>query len=362
VKRKILFVIPDLQHGGAERVVVRLLEHLPRARFELHLALVQREGALLSEVPDDIEIHDLGAGRVRRALVPLARLIRRLQPDVVLPQLSHVNLALILLKPFLPRATRVVLHEHTTLSAEVAEPGRGRLWAAAYRLLYPRADLILCCSHAMADDMARAFAIPRQRLRVVRNPIDEERIARARVDSTSPFVGAGPHVLGVGRLAREKGYDRLIDAFALLVARVPGAELWLLGDGPERSGLEARARERGVAERVHLEGFCADPLPWFRHSDVVAQTSRREGLPVAVLESIACGARVVAFDCPGGTSEILAGLEGTALVPDGDLEALAAALERSIRPDAPRPGALPDEFRLGEVVRDFSEVLYGAAG
>ena len=58
MKRKILFVIPDLQHGGAERVVVRLLEHLPRARFELHLALVQRKGALLSEVPGDIEIHD----------------------------------------------------------------------------------------------------------------------------------------------------------------------------------------------------------------------------------------------------------------------------------------------------------------
>jgi glycosyltransferase involved in cell wall biosynthesis len=192
---------------------------------------------------------------------------------------------------------------------------------------------------------------------VVRNPIDQARIERARVQARSPFAGAGPHVLGVGRLAREKGYDRLIDAFALLAARQGDAQLWLLGDGPERPSLEGRARECGLAERIHLQGFTADPFPWLRHADVVAQTSRREGLPVAVLEAVACGARVVAFDCPGGTAEILAGLEGAVLVPDGDLEALAAALERSARADAPRPAALPDEFQLATVVREFSEIL-----
>ncbi len=357
MKRKVLFVIPHLQHGGAERVVVLLLRHLPRDRFDLHLALVSRQGAFLADLPDEVHVHDLAVKRMRRAVLPLWRLIRRLRPDVVVPQLTHVNIALILLRPFLPRGTRLLLHEHTILSAEVAERGRGPLWVAAFRWLYPRADRILCCSHAMASDMTRVYGIPEHKLRLVRNPIDEERVRGALAGATSPFAEPGPHVVGVGRLAYETGYDRLIDAFALLVARVPTAHLWLLGDGPERSALEARARERDVAERVHFEGYCADPYPWLRHASALAQTSRREGLPVAVLEAVACRTRVVAFDCPGGTSEILSGLEGAELVPDSDVEALAEALLRSTRSDAPRPTGLPSEFRLPRVVSEFTALL-----
>ena len=357
MKRKILFVIPHLEHGGAERVLVLLLQKLPRDRFELHLALVSRQGPLLGDLPADVTVHDLGARRLRRALRPLLRLIRRLRPDVVVAELSHVNVASVLLRPFMPRGTRLVLHEHTTLSAELAERRRGRHWGLAYRWLYPRADMILCCSHAMAADMKRSYGIPGARVRIVRNPIDAVRIARALADPESPYTGPGPHVLGVGRLAVEKGYDRLIDAFALLAERLPTAQLWLMGDGPERAALEVRARDHGLAERVHLHGYCADPFPWIRHADVLAQSSRREGLPVAVLEAVACGARVVAFDCPGGTSEILEGVEGTSLVDDGDVAALADALERSTRPEAPRPAGLPLEFRPDHVVQEFTTLL-----
>ena len=118
-------MIPHLQHGGAERVVVLLLRHLPRERFDLHLALVSRQGAFLADLPDEVHVHDLAVKRMRRAVLPLWRLIRRLRPDVVVPQLTHVNIALILLRPFLPRGTRLLLHEHTILSAELAERGRG---------------------------------------------------------------------------------------------------------------------------------------------------------------------------------------------------------------------------------------------
>lgn len=354
---RVLFLIPTMRMGGAERVVALLLQQLPRERFELHLGLVEATGEFLAQVPHDVTVHDLGAGRARRALLPLLRLTRRIRPDVIVPNLGYLNLVCLAGKLFLPRGTAVVPIEHTTLSGEVAEESRPSLWRAAYRLLYPRADRIVACSHAIADDLVSSFGLAPNEIAMIRNPIDEARIEQSLATGRSPFTGDGPHVVGVGRLSQVKGYDRLLEAFALLVTGGVSAELWLVGDGPEREKLEARAAELGLESRVHFAGYQAEPYPWMRHAAAFAQTSRREGLPVAVLEAAACGARLVAFDCPGGTREIVSAIPGAQLVADGDIRGLARALARALGPEPPPRARLPEEFRLARVIRDYAALL-----
>jgi glycosyltransferase involved in cell wall biosynthesis len=356
-RRKILFLIPSLRLGGAERVVALLLAHLPRDSFELHLGLVERAGEFLRDLPADVVVHDLGAGRVRRALLPLVRLVRRLRPDVIVPNLGYLNLLLLGARPLLPRSATIVPIEHTTLSAEVAEKARPGLWNAAYRALYPSADRIVACSHAIADDLVTSFGVASPRIRMIRNPIDEAKIEAALARGASPFSGDGPHIVGVGRLAHVKGYDQLIEAFALLVGGGIAAELWLVGDGPDRAALEAQATRLGLAERIHFAGFQPEPYPWMRFANVFAQSSRREGLPVAVLEAAACGARLVAFDCFGGTREIVSAIPGAQLVVDGDVRGFARALARALGPEPPPRARLPEEFRLARVIRDYTALL-----
>ena len=362
MSRRVLFVIPSLRLGGAERVVTLLAANLPRARFEVHVALVEAAGEFLADLPADVQVHDLRAGRVRRAVVPLVKLARRLRPDVIVPNLGYLNLALLAARFALPRSARVVLVEHTTLSGEVVGQRLPWLWRAAYHALYPRADRIVACSHAIADDLVTRFGVAPALIRMIRNPIDEARIEAALARSASVFHGDGPHVLAAGRLAAVKGYDRLVDAFALVAPLVPGAELWLLGDGPERAALEAQVRAHGLEARVHFTGYQADPFPWMRYASVFVQSSRREGLPVAVLEAAACGARLVAFDCPGGTREILSAIPGAQLVPDGDVNGLARAIARAIGPDAPQRARLPEEFRLARVIEDYAALLENPLG
>ncbi|HXZ83910.1 MAG TPA: glycosyltransferase, partial [Myxococcota bacterium] len=224
-RRRILFAIPSLRLGGAERVVALLLRELPRERFELHVALVEAAGEFLAQVPRDVALHDLGAARVRRALAPLVRLARALRPDVIVPNLGYLNLAILSARWLLPRATAIVPIEHTTLSAEVGEQRRPALWRAAYRLLYPRADRIVACSHAIADDLVSSFGLAPGRIRMIRNPIDEPRIEASLASGRSPYPSDGPHVVGVGRLSAVKGYDRLLEAFALVVTGGIAAEL-----------------------------------------------------------------------------------------------------------------------------------------
>ena len=356
MKPKVLFVLPNLEPGGAERLVTMLLQHLPREKLELHIALVARYGLLLDRIPDDVEVHHLRAGRVRRVAYPLLRLAWRLRPDVVLSTLGYMNLALIPLWPFLPSGTRLYVREANTLSAEVQTFSRAALWTAAYRLLYPRADGIVCPARAMAADLVENFGIPPRAIRYIPNPVDVELIEEQR-RGDSPFRGPGPHVIGVGRLVPQKGFDLMIEAFALLSGKIDTAQLWVMGEGPERVALEQRADELGVAERVHLVGHVPNPYLWMHHAAVFVLSSQFEGLPNVVLEAIACGTRVVAFDSPGGTREILENVADEIIVPHGDIEGLADGMAALIALGKGSPPALPDEYRLPAVVQAYTNLF-----
>ena len=109
-RRRVLFALPSLRGGGAERVVVTLLRHLDRARFEPHLVLVESVGPYLADVPDDVPVHALDAPRLRRAIPALLRVIRTVRPAVVVSTQGYMNMALLLLHPLF-RGSRLIVRE-----------------------------------------------------------------------------------------------------------------------------------------------------------------------------------------------------------------------------------------------------------
>ncbi len=117
--RRILVLLASLELGGAERVMTTLFRHLPREHFELHVALVAAKGRLLEELPAHVTVHDLQAERARHLGRPLIRLARRLQPDRIVSTLGHVNLALLMTRPFLGNVP-VIVREANHVSAELA--------------------------------------------------------------------------------------------------------------------------------------------------------------------------------------------------------------------------------------------------
>jgi glycosyltransferase involved in cell wall biosynthesis len=355
VKRRILFLLPDLRHGGAERVTVVLLRNLPRERYEPHLALVERAGELLEAVPPDVPVHDLGARRARRAPRPLLRRLREVRPAVVYSTLGYLSLVLLALRRFLPPEGRIVVREPTILSQEVGRKRLPFLWRAAYRWLYPRADAIVCPATTTLEDLATRFAIPRERMCHIPNPVEVESMRAAA--EPSPYSTPGPHVVGVGRLSGEKGYDRAIDAFAEVVRAHPTAELWLLGDGPERAALAERAARLGLGDRVHLVGFAANPYPWLKHADAFVQASHYEGMPNALLEALACGTPAAVFAAPGGTREVAAASEGVSLVESSEPAALGHALADLVGGGRPCVPSLPAGYSAREVVATLDALL-----
>lgn len=359
---RLLFVIPTLTGGGAERVVVTLLQHLDRKLFDLALAIVDtRDAAFMREVPVDVEVVDLRCLRVSRAAPPLLRLIWRLKPDVIMTTLGHLNLMLALLRPLLPRQTRCVARETTVVSHGITEYGRPWLWAAAYRWLYRRFDKVICQSHAMRDDLVSHFAIDPRRTVVIHNPLDLARIGSAVLEDLPAQFTAGAadpalrrlRLVAAGRLVRQKGFDVALQAISQ--ARRQDLELVVLGEGPERAALEATAQRLGIAERVRFTGFCRNPYAHFAAADALLLTSQYEGFPNVALEALACGTPVVALPAPGGLREIVESVPGCVLAADMSASALADELDRWQPQRVPSTAVTP--FDVGHIVGLYAQEL-----
>ena len=199
-------------------------------------------------------------------------------------------------------------------------------------------------------------------IEVVHNPIVTTELRELVAEPLGhPWFGPGqvPVVLGVGRLAPQKDFGTLIRAFARVIVRRP-CRLMILGDGPERASLEAIVAERGLTGSVDLPGWISNPYPYMAHAGVFVLSSRWEGLPSVLIEALFCEVPVVATDCLSGPREILEGGRYGALVPVGDEEALAAAIETALAGElSPPPAESWEPYEQETVVRRYLEVLVG---
>jgi glycosyltransferase involved in cell wall biosynthesis len=356
-RRKILFLLPSLTGGGAERVFTTLLRHLDRTRFEPHLALLQAQGAYMDDIPKDIPIHDLKVSRVRYALPRILTLIWKMRPQTILATMGHVNIALISAKPFFPPNTRLLVREAIIPSALFREEGYNvRLWGRLYRHFYKRADRVVCLSDSMVSDLVENFGIPRENLVRIYNPVDTQKVRELAEIGSNPFNGTGPHLVAAGRICRQKGFDLLISAMPAVVERFPDAQLFILGEGPLETELKEQAQNLGLKEKVVFLGFQANPWLYLKHANAFILPSRYEGLPNVLLEALALGTRVVVSDCPGGIQEIRESVGNMAVVPPENPAALAEAIITVCGSPAPAIESL-GRFDLQQVVSEYSKIF-----
>lgn len=363
--KRVLFVIPALTAGGAERVFLHLLRHLDRERFAPILAVGAADGAYLSLVPPDVPVHVLGARRARAAAPAIVRLVRRLKPDTVFSTLG-MNLGVMMARPFFPRGTRVVLREGSSLSAFLADKARqSRISAAmirtAVRLLYSRADRIICQSDFMLADLVATSGLAPDRMVRIHNPVDIAELEKSAASRAPVFEGPGPHLLSVGRLSFEKLLPVLVQAFARVVAEHPSATLTLVGDGPERANIEAAIAKERLGESVRLIGFEPNPAPFFARADLFVSSSLYEGFSNVVLEALALGTPVVVTDCPSGNREVVReGVNGWFARPN-DVESLADTILRALRRPSLDRAALKrecaDRFSVTAIARLYEREL-----
>ena len=354
---RVLLLIPHLGGGGAEQVTALLARGLSRETYELHLGVVTQADAGPEALPLGVTLHPLGARRVRNGALGLLRLIHRVKPDVILSGMAHLNFLVLLLRPFFPPGTRTLVRQNGSISASAGLPRATRL---LYRLLYRRADRVICQTRAMAVELARELGVADERLSVLPNPVNVEAIRASAEENPSLWSGPGPHLLAVGRLSREKGFDLLLHALPMVRERFPHADLVIAGAGSEEAALKSQRRELGIEAAVHFAGHVDCPAAYFPGASLFVLSSRHEGLPNALLEAAAGGLPIVALPASEGLVELLRSQPGAWLAPEISSTALAASLLKAL--EVLRQGerfahAFIDEFRIERAIQAYEGLI-----
>jgi GalNAc-alpha-(1->4)-GalNAc-alpha-(1->3)-diNAcBac-PP-undecaprenol alpha-1,4-N-acetyl-D-galactosaminyltransferase len=357
---RLTLLISSLGMGGAEKVlsvlanawaerghavtVLTLDDGRDPPFFPLHPAVAWRPLALARPSGDPLRAVRANVGRVRA----LRAAVRAAPPDVLVAFMDQSNVLAVLAARGL--AVPVVICEHTNPATALLN----RPWRALRAAVYPLASCLV-----VLTETARDYFPPRvrRRARVIPNPVT------VPPDVGDPGPRRRPRAVALGRLSREKGFDLLLAAFALVADRVPDWTLTILGEGPERAALEAQRDGLGLRDRIDLPGATRYPGGELRRADLFVLPSRLEGFPMALCEGLASGLPAAAFDCPSGPRAILRdGIDGI-LVPPEDVPALAAAMARLMGDDterrrmAARAPEVLDRFGIEPVLAQWDEVF-----
>ncbi len=343
---RLTFVIEGLGGGGAQRVLALLSGAL--ADLGCDVCVVTYAGGSPARIALDPRVVHMGAelaGHSRNPIEALVanlkrvRVLRRLisesRPDAVIALVGTTNILTVLACARM--GVPVVISERNDPAAQ----SLGRVWDMLRRRYYRRADLVTANSPGALDSLADY--VPREKLAFVPNPLVP--VDRARLPDTR-----SPVVLAVGRLVRQKGFDVLVEAFGEFARARPDWRLVILGEGPDRAMLEAKAAACGLSGRVSFEGF-VDPADYYEACAMFVQSSRFEGTSNALLEAMGHACPCVVTAVPGGLPEWIGHDRNALFVPPVEPVELARAMS-AVADDAKLANRLGGAARAA--VADFS--------
>lgn len=368
VRPRVLHVVLDLEAGGLERVVADLIRTTDPGRFELHLLAVNFAGRYASGLEKFATVHVLPPQSRWSMLFPsaLARAVRQISPEIV-----HSHSGIWYKAALAAHTARVPFVIHTDHGRQYPDPFCDRLQD---RVAAHWTDVVVAVSPVLAQHLARFIVTDPRKVTVIPNGIDtnlyrptlDDGTLRAElgIPATTPIIGS------IGRFDHIKGYDVMIDAFALLRAQWTRGDppvLVIAGDGPERERFEASVRGHGLAKDVHVLGWRMNVQPLQAAMTIFTLASRSEGTSISLLEAMSAG-RCPVVTRVGGNPDVLSTSLAHRLVPSGRpdllahgwLHALLGPEQRAADEIAARR-RVTEHYSLDSMRRQY-EQLYALAG
>lgn len=352
----LLILIHSLASGGAERVATNMANYWYGMGWRVTLITMAPTKHDFFSLEPGVERVSLGlekdSGTILQALgnnifrlLALRRILRSKHPDVALSLMTSANVLLALSSIGLPLIC---------VGAEHSHPPRAQLgasWSWLRRFTYGWLDALVVLTRESKEWIERHTHA--RNVSIIPNPIIWPLPEQCPlVDPMSVGQTGRKRLLAVGRLSRVKGYDILLAAFAELAPKHPEWELVIIGAGPERGALHAYIEASGLSGRAVLAGRVGNLADWYGHAQLFVMTSLHEGFPNVLLEALAHGLPAVSFDCEAGPRNILRHEVDGLLVPDQEIPALVAALDRMMSDTALRETCAA---RAVEVRTRFSE-------
>ncbi len=324
---KIAIVLHDLRGGGAEKMMVRLANQFCDDGDTVDMILITSGGTNKSYLSEKVNLIELNCRRTLDAFGPLRRALKISKPDGILAVLTHINVITAFVCLSLGWLKRLSVSERNAFSLD-KNVNTNKVMRAAYAIapfvyrLIP--NPVIAVSQGVADDLVSTTVVRNADVVTAPNPvITKETELAAQKSAMHPWLQEKKSkvIVAVGRLAYQKGFDMLIDAFYQVHKEVD-CQLIIFGEGELRNNLEKQIESLGLESCVSLPGYFENVIAEVKAADLFVLSSRFEGSPNAIVEAMSVGTNVVAFDCPHGAREILQGGRVASLVEYLNVEKL----------------------------------------
>lgn len=313
--KNIAFFTVTLSNGGAERVVSYLSKEFPEEynRYVIVSYLSEEHyeyGGQLINL--DVKPADNVLGKVSnyfKRINKLRKIKKELNLDTTISFLDGANVVNILSRVNDKIIISIRNHKSQELSGK-----KGAIVMKIMSRMYRKADKVIAISGGVEKDLLENFNVPKEKVKVIYNPIDINKIEKAaaeEIDESLKYIFEKPTIVNVGRLTNQKAQWSLIRAFSKVAEKNENINLAILGQGELKEDLEKLIAEYNLQDRVFLLGFQSNPFKYVSKSSVFVLSSLFEGLGNVVLEALACNVPIISTDCKSGPREILA--PGTSL-------------------------------------------------
>jgi len=329
VKRSnILIFVPNLNGGGAERVLINYLNNIDYTKFAVTLVLVKEKGVFLDLVPSEVKRINLNKSKTVYCLLALRRLIKKLQPDIVYSTLIRTSIVLSLAILYMKHKPKVILRSPNSPKLLRDNNMLNGLQEKLLSFAYQNSDLVIAQTQEMKCEIAEFYGVVLNKITVVHNPLNKTLIDSKLKCTLSPFTKGTINVVAAGRLTKQKGFDVLINAFAIINKKEGSFKLHLLGDlnGDQTDNLQELVMKLGLSKVVSFLGYNENPYQYFKYADMYVLSSRWEGLPNTVLECLYLETPVISTNCIATMKDLIKHGDNGFIVDVDNSEQLAKAI------------------------------------
>lgn len=358
-----------MKEGGAERVILNLINCLSERKYDICLLLLEdKKGTYIKEIKHPVKVIELNKKTtydLLRIFFGIRRIIKDYKPNIVISFLHLVNILTVIASSTLKKDFKLILSERNYPSKYLSLERFGLLKKWLIMLTYQKADLIISVSQSIKDVLSESLKISSEKISTIYNPLEIESIRNKGQETvTHPFFEKKGHIIiSIGRLTQQKRFDRLLRAFSVLRKKIDTIYLIVLGEGTLRKDLEELACRLNVMDVVDFVGFQPNPYAWITKSDIFVLSSDFEGFPNALVEAMACGIPVISTDCPSGPNEIITNGKDGILVPVEDENLFADAMYNLLTNEDLRrklyENAMKrvEDFRTEKIVKEYEELF-----
>lgn len=327
-KIKLLFFLPQMLGGGAEKVTINIMKLLDKTIYDVHLVTLSDSGPSMANVPNTVKIHVLHVRKTLFSFFKLRNKIAELKPDIVFSSLLRGHIPLVLTSISLMKKPYIILRSPNSPKLLIENNELSRTMKYLIEFAYTKADKIIAQTPEMREEIIQYHHIDPIKIKVLLNPLDQQDIDKKVLNKVNPYDSKNINVIAAGRLLRQKGFDILIESFAFVINKNPHFKLYIIGEDVlgEKILLEKRVKALGLENYITFLGYQSNPYPYFKYADVYTLSSRWEGLPNTVLESLYLQTPVIATKCIPFLSELIHDGDNGYLVEVENIQELAEAI------------------------------------